>query len=128
MNSRVEKPTQYQIHLYHTVYNPELWFMENPNTGNLKNREYMKDLPCYVVDYCMYSDWGYRKRTRIWTNKQGWTPLKCDGSGSCGNMIGSLGNTERLKHKEDISGLKKRTTLDERYRIPEDLIFSLFLD
>tara|TARA_R110000824_G_scaffold346912_1_gene533764 strand:+ start:345 stop:998 length:654 start_codon:yes stop_codon:yes gene_type:complete len=109
-------------------FNPELWFMENPNTGNLKNREYMKDLPCYVVDYCMYSDWGYRKRTRIWTNKQGWTPLKCDGSGSCGNMIGSLGNTERLKHKEDISGLKKRTTLDERYRIPEDLIFSLFLD
>ena len=121
-------------------FKPELWFMENPNTGNLKSREYMKDLPYYVVDYCMYSDWGYRKRTRIWTNKKDWKPLTCDGKGTCGNMVGSLhktnlGNTERLlkaeqrlKHKEDVSGLKKRTTLDDRYRIPEDLIFSLFLD
>ena len=53
-------------------------------------------------------------------------------------MVGSLhktnlGNTERLlkaegrlKHREDVSGLKKRTTLDDRYRIPEDLIYSLF--
>tara|TARA_R110002167_G_scaffold355988_2_gene570610 strand:+ start:6692 stop:7381 length:690 start_codon:yes stop_codon:yes gene_type:complete len=121
-------------------FKPELWFMENPNTGNLKNREYMIDLPCYIVDYCMYSDWGYRKRTRIWTNKKDWKPLTCDNKGTCGNMIGSLhktnlGNTERLlkaekrlKHKEDVSGLKKRTSLDDRYRIPEDLIFSLFLD
>jgi hypothetical protein len=29
----------------------------------------MKDIPFYDVDYCMYSDWGYKKRTRIWTNK-----------------------------------------------------------
>ena len=121
-------------------FKPELWFMENPNTGNLKSREYMKDLPYYIVDYCMYSDWGYRKRTRIWTNKKDWKPLTCDGKGTCGNMIGSLhktnlGNTERLlkaekrlKHKEDVSGLKKRTKLDDRYRIPENLIFSLFVD
>jgi len=121
-------------------FKPELWFMENPNTGNLKSREYMKDLPYYIVDYCMYSDWGYRKRTRIWTNKKDWKPLTCDGKGTCGNMIGSLhktnlGNTERLlkaekrlKHKEDVSGLKKRTNLDERYRIPENLIYSLFVD
>jgi len=116
------------------------WFMENPNTGRLKDRPYMKDLNYYIVDYCMYSDWGYRKRTRIWTNKKNWKPLICDNKGTCGNMIGSLhktnlGNTERLlkaemrlKHREDVSGLKKRTTLDDRYRIPEDLIFSLFLE
>jgi len=106
-------------------FNPELWFMENPNTGNLKSREYMKDLPYYIVDYCMYSDWGYRKRTRIWTNKKDWKPLTCDNKGTCGNMIG---NTDRLKHKEGVSGLKKRTPLDERYRIPENLIYSLFVD
>ena len=100
-------------------FEPELWFMENPQTGNLKNREYMKGIPFYDVSYCMYSDWGYRKHTRIWTNKQGWTPLKCDGSGSCGNMDGT-------KHKEQVSGVKTRSSLDDRYRIPEDLIFSLF--
>ena len=41
----------------------EYWFLENPQTGNLKNREIMKDKPFYDVDYCMYSDWGYKKRT-----------------------------------------------------------------
>ena len=29
--------------------------MENPQTGNLKNRDIMKDKPFYDVDYCMYS-------------------------------------------------------------------------
>ena len=103
--------------------------MENPNTGQLKNRLYMKDIPYYIVDYCMYCDWGYRKRTRIWTNKENWSPRQCDGKGTCGNMIQGLDKAEsRLKHKDHVSGIKKRTCLDDRYRIPEDLILSLFLD
>jgi hypothetical protein len=106
-------------------FNPMYWFMENPKTGRLKDRPYMKDLPYYDVDYCMYSDWGYRKRTRVWTNRVGFNNKLCDNKGTCGNMVASL-NSERLKHREDVSGLKKRTTLDDRYRIPEDLIFSLF--
>ncbi len=68
-------------------FKPKLWFMENPQTGSLKNREVVKDLPFYDVDYCMYSDWGYRKRTRIWTNKKDFNAKKCDGKGTCGNMI-----------------------------------------
>ena len=103
-------------------FNPKYWFMENPQTGRLKDRPYMKDIPYYDVDYCMYSDWGYRKRTRIWTNKQDWTNLKCDGKGTCGNMMGT-------KHKANlgnIKGQKCERRLDMRYRIPEDLIFSLF--
>lgn len=116
-------------------FNPELWFLENPNTGRLKDREYMKHLPYYVIDYCMYCNWGYRKRTRIWTNKEGWIPKVCDNSGSCGNMIGSLhitnlgGDTpQRLKHKGDVSGRRVRTTLDDRYRIPPELVYSLLLE
>jgi site-specific DNA-cytosine methylase len=158
----------------------EYWFMENPQTGNLKNREIMKDIPFYDVDYCMYSDWGYKKRTRIWTNKDDFEPKLCDGTGACGNMIEipnkkqhskvlangyemingekvvcntkkkrdafrklhktNCGNTEKLqavkKHLETSDGDKRKknnvgglgTSLLERYRIPEDLIFSLFLD
>jgi hypothetical protein len=102
-------------------FNPPYWFMENPDTGRLKDRPYMKDIPYHIVDYCMYSNWGYRKRTRIWTNRTNWKPLRCDGKGTCGNMIGK-------RHHNDVSGRRGKYSLDEKYRIPPDLIFSLFLD
>tara|TARA_R100000278_G_scaffold120960_1_gene103942 strand:- start:6440 stop:7147 length:708 start_codon:yes stop_codon:yes gene_type:complete len=128
-------------------FNCELWFLENPQTGNLKNREIMKGIPFYDVDYCMYSDWGYKKRTRIWTNKKNWNNLLCDGSGSCGNMINhkhKLNSSievhtigEKMIHKKTCDGgydKRKKKVHDtgtnklDRYRIPEDLIFSLFLE
>ena len=68
-------------------FKPDLWFIENPQKGQLKDRDVVKDLPFYDVSYCMYSDWGYEKRTRIWTNKKDWNNLICDKSGACGNMI-----------------------------------------
>lgn len=122
-------------------FNPYLWFVENPQTGNLKNRTFMKDIPYYDVDYCMYSDWGYRKRTRIWTNKKDFNNLLCDNSGSCGNMIENRKHKlnvskdvhtvgeRKIKHKSDVGrdfgGGGNRL---DRYRIPEDLIYSLLLE
>ena len=107
-------------------FNSHYWFIENPATSRMKDRPYMKDLPNYVVDYCMYSDWGYRKRTRIWTNKEGWNAKLCNKN--CGNMVGNLhknnlGNTERKQKTKGIS-----LSQADRYRVPEDLIFSLFLE
>ena len=112
----------------------EYWFMENPQTGKLKKREFMKDIPFYDVSYCMYSDWGYEKKTRIWTNKKDWNNKICDKSGACGNMVESQkkhkstcdGNYDkrRIKLKGEINA---GTTQLDRYRIPEDLILSLFL-
>lgn len=135
-------------------FNPHLWFLENPQTGRLKEREIMKDIPFYDVSYCMYSDWGYEKKTRIWTNKKDFNNLICDKSGVCGNMkdnkhIGRMGtsktimdgdklirvNTASLRKKyKDFENINKDKNTDaknglmERYRVPEDLIFSLFLD
>jgi len=176
-------------------FKPDLWFIENPQKGQLKDRDVVKGLPFYDVSYCMYSDWGYEKRTRIWTNKKDWNNLICDKSGACGNMIiiptdgavrhdtgkplkcgtrklhtNILCKTETIKairqhkkvlgngyeeidgkkvlcntaekreelrklHKNNIGNTKQRqktmgkgTTQKERYRIPEDLIFSLFLE
>ena len=136
-------------------FKPELWFMENPATSRMKDRPFLRDTPNYVVDYCMYSDWGYRKRTRIWTNKKDWCAKVCDGSGSCGNMTDShhtkvLGNgydmidgqkvlvntkAKRLLHKTNLGNTERKqktmgngTSQQDRYRIPEDLIFSLFMD
>jgi len=106
-------------------FNPELWFLENPAYSRMRERDYMQNIPNYIVDYCMYSNWGYRKSTRIWTNKKDWEPLRCDGSGCCGNMEGSI-------HKINLGGKQLEqgcaTTQAQRYRIPENLILSLLLD
>ena len=105
-------------------FKPHYWFIENPAASKMKDRPFMIDKPFHIVDYCMYSDWGYKKRTRIWTNKKDWNNKLCDKSGSCGNMIG---NKHILQAQND--GVRtKGTTQADRYRIPEDLIFSLFLE
>jgi len=146
-------------------FNPHLWFIENPQRGKLKSRDIMKNIPFYDVSYCMYSDWGYEKRTRVWTNKKEWANKICDKSGSCGNMIDNnhkkllgngyemingkkvLCNTKALRKKHKINVSKEVHTIGEkkqkkdvsfniasgtnkldRYRVPEDLILSLFLD
>jgi len=107
-------------------FNPHYWFIENPATSRMKERPFMKNLNNYVVDYCMYSDWGYRKRTRIWTNRTDFHNKLCDKK--CGNMVGNLhktnlGNTER-KQKTNGEG----TSQQDRYRVPEKLILSLFTE
>ncbi len=162
-------------------FNPVLWFIENPATGKLKEREFMKDIPFYDVDYCKYSDWGYKKKTRIWTNKKDWNALICHND--CENMVITdnqkihkerMGtsktvmdgdkivrvNTAELREKykdypnmmvkkhrlnvsKDVHNVGEKKTkhkLDvsitvgggtnklDRYRVPEDLIFSLFMD
>ncbi len=107
-------------------FKPDMWFIENPAGSRMKDRPFMKELPNYVVDYCMYSDWGYRKRTRVWTNKKDFTPKLCNKN--CGNMIGNLhrtnlGNSERRK-----INCEKGPGRLEAYRVPEDLIISLFTE
>lgn len=137
-------------------FNPTYWFIENPQTGNLKNRDIMKGIPYHDVDYCMYSDWGYKKRTRIWTNKPlYWVGKLCDGSGACGNMIETT-KKHKLNVSKDVHTVGEKKTIKkhkmgigigadsiamgqkmvagggsnrlDRYRIPEDLIYSLFLE
>jgi len=95
------------------------WFIENPQTGTLKNQNFMKDINFYDVDYCMYNH-PARKRTRIWTNKKEWNNLLCDKT--CGII---KDNKHPYFPYLNIKGIKRQYL---RYRIPEDLIFSLFLD
>ena len=45
----------------------------------------MKDIPKYVdCSYYKYSDWGYKKQTRLWTNLD-WQPKVCNTD--CQDMI-----------------------------------------
>ena len=108
-------------------FSPQFYFIENPATSKMK--DYL-DLPNYVVDYCMYTDWGYRKSTRIWTNLEGFQAKRCDKK--CGNMIGTLhkrnlANTDRKKRARDALGeITSNITREDAYRIPPELIKDLF--
>lgn len=101
---------------------PRFWFIENPATGMLKDRVFMQGLAYTDVDYCRYCDWGYRKRTRLWTNS-GFEGKLCEGQGACRNMVGarhrSSAQQGRNKYKDGLHGL--RHLQGELYRIPDDL-------
>ena len=96
-------------------FDPRYFFVENPQTGRMKD---FIQFPYYDVDYCRYADWGYRKRTRIWTNVIGFKNRLC--KGDCNSIDAST-----RRHKSSL-GRNHRTSLEDRYRIPPDLIRDLF--
>ena len=108
-------------------FQPRIFLIENPHTGLLKEQDFMNDFDYYDVDYCKYG-FDYRKRTRLWTNLKSWKPrplCKKD----CNSMIGN-------RHKETAQRLpckgrwneQRKKTQDELYRIPEELIYDIFLN
>ena len=125
-----------------SYFNPTLYFIENPQTGKMKY--YMTHHPHYDVDYCKYSNWGYKKRTRIWTNLKGFIPKICNkdcGQIQNGSHISNFGGSKtvmdgdkrikvttkekHLKYKnfENIQQVCFR--INDRYRIPPSLVNEL---
>jgi len=125
---------------------PKYYFIENPQTGQMK--DYLSR-PFYDVDYCKYADWGYKKRTRIWTNLKGFIPKVC--KKDCGQLVDGIhrinfggsktvyDGDKRIKVKSKEAREKYRdvkniqpylegggNNRDERYRIPPALIAELF--
>ena len=108
-------------------FNPDKWFIENPQTGLLKDREFMWGLPYVDVDYCMYSDWGYKKKTRIWTNVD-YEGKLCDKK--CGNIhngIHSAPMCPKFYNVDKSVAVYRSQNKDLLYRIPEKLIQELFV-
>tara|TARA_R110002096_G_scaffold19298_2_gene64507 strand:+ start:1351 stop:2130 length:780 start_codon:yes stop_codon:yes gene_type:complete len=134
-------------------FNPKYYIIENPQTGKMKN--YINDLiPFYDVDYCKYSNWGYKKTTRFWTNIEGLEFEPCEND--CENIElkdnqkihknnlatskkviddGKIINVntaeKRTKYKDFINIMNNENKLKgnnklERYRIPEKVIEKLF--
>ncbi|AVR29701.1 cytosine DNA methyltransferase [South American cichlid iridovirus] len=109
-------------------FKPTAYFMENPATGRAK--DYVSpDRPMYIFDYCQYApEWGYRKRTAVWTNAAVHTPLLCSGPGKCGAMK-FFDDTKRWGHVMTTDGGRAGrmgTTRSQRYRVPPALISYLF--
>ena len=101
-------------------FKPKLWFIENPSTGRMK--EFLTDLNHYDVDYCQYSDWGYKKSTRIWTNKTDFIPKRCNSQ--CPNLIKGT-RKHKIEMSRTYSGGNNSKSLDMKYRIPPNLIREL---
>ena len=107
-------------------FKPRFWFLENPQTGLLKTRPFMLELPYTDVDYCCYSDWGYKKRTRIWNNS-GYQGSLCLGAGRCPSMLGRRHLTSAQQGSRVVGGASDglRNGQRELYRIPENLCLSM---
>ena len=106
-------------------FKPKIWFMENPQTGLLKKRDFMinLNLPYVDVSYCQYG-YPYRKQTRIWTNLNNWHGKTCNKK-TClmvqnGKHIGSAGNG-RTKYTF------KLFNQTDKYSIPPKLIKEIIL-
>ena len=105
-------------------FDPKRFFLENPQTGALKDRPYMLGLPYIDMDYCQFSDWGYKKHTRFWTCEDKASVL-CNPQ--CPNLVGTrhrtaLGNSE-YKQFWAVKGQRQQ----QRYSIPPKLVVHLFL-
>ena len=104
-------------------FKPERWFIENPQTGLLKDQEFMWGIPFIDVDYCKYG-MPYRKRTRIWTNTdiEGKTCKKDCGNIENGRHTYAIGNSTYNEYWKR----GKEDRLHQRYSIPAQLIQELF--
>ena len=105
-------------------FNPKYFVIENPQTGLLKNQEFMNEFEFKDVDYCKYG-FNYRKRTRLWNNITNWTPRNL-----CNRDCGKIRNN---KHIETAQRLPSKTKAEwgdnyvihkqeDLYKIPAELI------
>jgi len=101
------------------IFKPKFWIIENPQTGLLKNQDFMKDLPFVDASYCKYG-LPYRKQTRFWTN----LPIElltcnkdCDFIKD-GKHLASAGNG-RKKYTD------RNVCLTQKYAVPEKLCLEI---
>ena len=109
-------------------FQPLVFFIENPQTGLLKQQPFMSEFRYVDVDYCKYG-FNYRKRTRLWSNLLQFVPrdlCKRD----CGKMIGNkhIETAQRLPSgcKSQWGDNYVKHKQDELYKIPSDLIYDIF--
>ena len=102
-------------------FRPRLWWVENPRTGLLKTRSVIKGLKWLDLDYCQFSDWGYKKPTRFWCSPAiaSLNPVLCDPR-SCPNVEESTKGT--YKHRETLGGQGMKTSSQQKGRVPAGVV------
>ena len=106
-------------------FRPKVWFIENPQTGMLKDRSFMKNIPYHDVCYCKYG-YPYMKPTRIWTNLRDFIPLYCKKDCKMivsGRHLQTIGRTVL----EEVPAKTTHTAKSLINSIPPKLLQSLFV-
>jgi hypothetical protein len=100
-------------------FNPQYWYLENPQTGSLKDQKFMQFLPYNDVDYCKYG-FEYRKRTRVWNNNEKWNgKVLCKKDNFCN---GKKENGKHVNFRWITRGAGVSTRWEQRIMIPPKLI------
>ena len=103
---------------------PPFVTIENPATSGMCKLDYLG--PYKDVCYCMYSDWGYRKATRIWhRGMEGWIPrAMCDKNARCKHWKNGRHPAQAQKGgmRWGSGRAPNEWTQEQLYRMPEELI------
>lgn len=95
-------------------FQPEKWFIENPNGSQLKKHPMLSQMPFIICDYCRFGT-KYKKPTRIWTNIQKpYARCQCKGNHEC---VVSLHKTQSSKQVKYLNN-----KLDVKYAVPQPLL------
>ena len=112
-------PLLYKAREIIDYFNPKYYFIENPDTGRMKN--FITDLPFVKVCYCQYG-FDYKKPTRIWTNLEGFDAKWCD------HKVHKTGiGMTRLVNKDFKNSTYKSKPLNDKYSMPPELLRELFV-
>ena len=110
-------------------FNPKYFVIENPQTGLLKNQEFMNEFDFKDVDYCKYG-MPYRKRTRLWNNITTWKPKDL-----CKKDCDNIRNNKHIETAQRLpSGTKEKWgdnpiihKQEDLYKIPSSLICEILV-
>ena len=115
-------------------FNPQYWWIENPNGSSMwkyiEDKHNYLNFETYIFDYCKYSDYGYKKPTRFITNYKGVEALRC--KRDCKHIIViESGTKKKYEHRINLANGRSKgrgvsvTKREERYRIPILIILEL---
>jgi hypothetical protein len=102
-------------------FQPKVFFIENPYYSAMRDIPEMKLIKSFRFDYCAFG-YNYKKPTRLWTNLD----LK-DKICNCGrrHQFG-MGISSKVIMQKKKWETADKTTLNDRYSIPQDLLHYLF--
>ena len=96
------------------------WAFENPQTGLLKTRQIVQDIPFVDTSYCRYG-YSYRKATRIWTSLVLCLHKPCSLKDPCSAMVGRrhLRTAQQSRRGSDKTDTNNVCSQLQLYSIPE---------
>ena len=97
-----------------------MWWIENTRTGFLKTRGLLDSCSFIDVDYCQFSDWGYKKPTRLLVSPSSSkvANMVCDPH-TRSQMVDGKGG--RRVHREHLGGKQMKVSTRQKERMPSEL-------